>query len=112
MGKIKAIWQNKWVKFSVVSFLYLLWFVVWSQIWWSIIGLVVIYDLYISKYYQRLFWNKHKKQNLQKHRRMGRSNRFRRSSSHADTDLFRRDVCHSDLFYGENAINRRLFGGQ
>ena len=59
MGKIKAIWQNKWVKFSVVSFLYLLWFVVWSQIWWSIIGLVVIYDLYISKYYQRLFWNKH-----------------------------------------------------
>ncbi|MFI3262491.1 MAG: signal peptidase I [Rikenellaceae bacterium] len=59
MNFIKSIYKNKWVRFSVVAVIYTLWFVVWSQIWWSIIGLVVIYDYYISQFYKKLYWNKH-----------------------------------------------------
>lgn len=59
MGTIKSMYKNRWVRFSFVSLVYVLWFVVWSQIWWSILGLIFIYDYYISKYYRRLFWDKH-----------------------------------------------------
>lgn len=58
--KIKKILGNKWFKFTAVSILYLLWFVVWTGNLWLMLGLVVIYDIYISKYMARLFGNKHK----------------------------------------------------
>ena len=60
MNKLKKIWNNKWVKFSVVSLIYLLWFVVWTGNLWMLAGLIVIYDIYISKKMYRLFWEKHK----------------------------------------------------
>lgn len=59
MNKIREIISNKWFKFSVVAILYTLWFIVWSEIWWLALGLIVIYDIYISKFYLKLFWNKH-----------------------------------------------------
>lgn len=59
LAAVKTFFKNKWVKFTLVSVVYLLIFVVWSRIWWSAIGVAVIYDLYISKYYYRLFWQKH-----------------------------------------------------
>ncbi|MEG2121958.1 MAG: signal peptidase I [Rikenellaceae bacterium] len=59
MNKIKALFGNKWVKFSIASLFYILLFVVWTKAYWSIIGVVLIYDLYISKYYRKLFWDKH-----------------------------------------------------
>lgn len=58
--KVKEFIKNKWVKFAIVSALYLLWFVVWVGNLWYLLGLVVIYDVYISKYMYRLFWRKHK----------------------------------------------------
>lgn len=61
MGKLKEIWSNKWVKFSVVSLLYILWFVIWTGNPWLLLGVAVIYDLYISKYSARLFWDRHKR---------------------------------------------------
>ena len=60
MNKLKEIWSNKWVKFGVVSVLYLLWFVVWTGNPWMLLGLLVIYDVYISKFMYRLFWKRHK----------------------------------------------------
>lgn len=59
MGKLKELWSNKWVKFYVISIIYILWFIVWANIWWTILGLIFIYDYYISKNYRKLFWNKH-----------------------------------------------------
>ena len=59
MKKILNIFLNKWVKFSAVSLIYILWFVVWRESWWTLIGVAVIYDVYISKLYLKLFWNKH-----------------------------------------------------
>ncbi len=48
MNKIKEIFANKWVGFALASLLYTLWFVVWTANLWFLLGLVVIYDLYIS----------------------------------------------------------------
>lgn len=59
MNKIKAFFGNKWVKFSIATILYVLIFVLWTRAFWSIIGVVVIYDIYISKYYYKWFWGKH-----------------------------------------------------
>lgn len=56
---MKKIFGNKWVKFGVVSLIYVLWFVLWRETWWTLLGLVVIYDIYISKWYLKAFWNKH-----------------------------------------------------
>ncbi len=56
MGKIKAFFRNKWVGFTLASLLYTLWFVVWTGNLWLLLGLVVIFDLYISKYFYRYVW--------------------------------------------------------
>lgn len=60
LNRLRKFWSCKWVKFSVVSLLYLLWFVVWTGNLWLLLGLVVIYDIYISKFMYRLFWRRHK----------------------------------------------------
>lgn len=59
MGKIRNILKNRWLRFSVVSIIYILWFVVWSRSPWMILGEIVIFDLYITKYFQRFVWSKH-----------------------------------------------------
>lgn len=61
MGKLKEIWSNKWVKFAVVSVIYILLAVVWTGNLWMLLGLIVIFDIYISKYMYRLFWGRHKR---------------------------------------------------
>ncbi len=56
---MKKLWSNKWVKFGVVSVLYLLIAVVWTGNLWMLLGLPVIYDRYISHWFLRAFWAKH-----------------------------------------------------
>ena len=58
MNKIKDFFGNKWVGFASASILYVLWFVVWTGNWWLLLGVAVIYDLYISKYFYRYVWSK------------------------------------------------------
>ena len=53
MDKIKAFFANRWVGFTLATLLYVLWFVVWTGNLWFLLGVVVIYDLYISKYLYR-----------------------------------------------------------
>lgn len=60
MKSIKDILRNKWVKFIFWSILYILLFVVWTGNLWLLLGLVVIFDIFISKYMYRLFWRRHK----------------------------------------------------
>lgn len=59
MEKIREFFRNKWVKFSIVALLYLLIFVVWTGNPWPLIGLPIIYDIYISKYFYRRWGYKH-----------------------------------------------------
>lgn len=54
---MKELLSNKWVKFGTVAVLYTLW-VIWlgSYIW--LLGLGVIFDIYISKKVHWAFWKK------------------------------------------------------
>jgi signal peptidase I len=48
---------NRWVKFSLVAVGYLLW-VIWLGSFWWLLGLLVIFDLYITKKVKWAFWKK------------------------------------------------------
>lgn len=54
---MKKLFANKWVKFGLTAFIYLL-FVIWLKNWWLIIGLAVIYDMFISQKVHWAFWKK------------------------------------------------------
>ncbi len=47
--KFKEIISNKWLGFTLATVLYILWFVVWTGSLWFLLGLPLIYDLYISR---------------------------------------------------------------
>ncbi len=53
MGKIKAFFKNKWVGFTLASICYILWFVVWTGNPWFLLGEVIIFDLYITRFLHR-----------------------------------------------------------
>ncbi len=60
-NKVRAFFRNKWTKFTLVSVIYVLWLVVWSRNPWMLLGLPVIFDIYITKYIARfLFGKKHR----------------------------------------------------
>ncbi len=61
MKKLISFFKNRWFKFAVVAIIYTLWFVVWSRNLWWLLGLPVIFDIYITKYMNRLFWKPYKK---------------------------------------------------
>ncbi len=54
---MKRFWSNKWFKFSVVSVLYTLLCVVWTGNLWMLLGLPLIYDLYISRLFYKYVWH-------------------------------------------------------
>ena len=56
MDKIKAFFKNRWVKFTLVAVIYTLLAVVWTGNLWMLLGLAVIYDLYVSKLFHRYIW--------------------------------------------------------
>lgn len=61
MNNIRKALSNKWVKFGIVAFIYLLW-VIWLRNYWWLIGLIVVYDIYISKKVKWAFWKKRYKE--------------------------------------------------
>ena len=57
---MKNLLKNKWLRFSVVAIIYILWFVVWTENLWFLLGLPIIFDLYITKRIAKLLrWDKH-----------------------------------------------------
>ena len=58
MNKIKEFFNNKWVGFTLATILYILWFVVWTGNLWLLLGVAVIYDVYITKYMYRYIGRK------------------------------------------------------
>ncbi|MBQ1227634.1 MAG: signal peptidase I [Alistipes sp.] len=61
MVMLKEFFGNKWVKFTLATIVYVLWFVVWTGNLWLLPGIIVIYDLYISKYFYKYVWSKNEK---------------------------------------------------
>lgn len=55
--KINNIIGNKWFRFSIWAILYLLW-VIWFGNWWFLLGLIIIFDLYITRKVKWAFWKK------------------------------------------------------
>ncbi len=56
MKKLQIL-GSKWFRFSIWAILYLLW-VVWFGNWWFLIGLLIIFDLYITRKVKWAFWKK------------------------------------------------------
>lgn len=54
---MKKILSNKWFKFAAVALLYSLW-VLWLKNYWWFLGLIVIFDIYITKKVHWAFWKK------------------------------------------------------
>ena len=54
---MNEILSNKWFKFALVGLLYMLW-VIWIESYLWLIGLAVIFDIYISKKVHWAFWKK------------------------------------------------------
>ena len=52
---MKNIFQNKWFSFSIVAICYTLW-VIWLENYWWLFGLIVVFDLYITKKVPWAFW--------------------------------------------------------
>ena len=63
--KIFQILRSKWFKFFIWTILYLLW-VIWFGKWWLIIGIAVIFDIFITKKVKWAFWKKRYKEGEQK----------------------------------------------
>ena len=59
MGKVRDFFRNKWVKFGIWGGLYFLIFVVWTGNLWCLLGLPIIYDIFVSKWFYRKFGYKH-----------------------------------------------------
>ncbi|MEG2756089.1 MAG: signal peptidase I [Mucinivorans sp.] len=60
MNKLREFWSNKWVRFSLVTTIYLLWFVVWTANLWWVFGVALIYDYYISHLMDKAFMNRYR----------------------------------------------------
>jgi len=54
---MKKVLRNKYFKFSVTAILYVLW-VIWVGNYWLLIGMGVIFDMYITKKVHWAFWKK------------------------------------------------------
>ena len=54
---MREILSSKWFKFAVVGIIYLLW-VIWLECYLWLIGLAVIFDMYVTKKVHWSFWKK------------------------------------------------------
>ena len=62
MQKVMNLLRNKYFKFSVVVIIYILW-VIWLANYWFLLGIPIIFDIYISKKVNWAFWKKRKGKN-------------------------------------------------
>ncbi|MFA5325711.1 MAG: signal peptidase I [Bacteroidales bacterium] len=58
---IRDIYNNRWVKFGFWAVLYILW-VIWIRNCWWLFGLIVIFDVKITKKVKWAFWKKEYKE--------------------------------------------------
>lgn len=58
---LRDLYHNKWVRWAFWSLLYLLW-VIWLGSWWWLLGLLVLFDGFITKKVKWTFWKKQYKE--------------------------------------------------
>ena len=58
---LKEVTRNRWFKLGIWALLYTAW-VIWLGNYWWLLGLIVIFDLFITKKVKWLFWKKEYKE--------------------------------------------------
>lgn len=56
-SRIQEIKKTRWIRFGIVALLYTLW-VFWMQNFWLLLGLVLLFDIYITGYIPFTWWKK------------------------------------------------------
>ena len=59
---MKDITRKQYIKFGIVAIIYLLW-VIWLNNYWWLLGMPVIFDMYLTKKVNWSFWKKKNKKN-------------------------------------------------
>jgi signal peptidase I len=59
---ISKLLKHKYFKFGIAVFLYIL-FVIWLKNYWFLLGIPVVYDIYVSRKVNWSFWKSRKKKN-------------------------------------------------
>lgn len=57
--RIAEIKRTRWVRFGIVALIYLAW-VAWLGNWWWTLGLILLFDIYITGYIPFTWWKKSK----------------------------------------------------
>lgn len=60
MQKFRDFFRNRWFKFALTALCYLLW-VMWMGSYWWLLGLIIVFDIYITKKVRWAFWKKSNK---------------------------------------------------
>ena len=92
---MSRILTNKWFKLGCVLFVYLLW-TLWIGSWWLLLGVPVLFDIYITKKVHWAFW---KKKGVEKQTK---------TVEWIDSYVFLRGVHDPDFLYGEVHAGRGL----
>ncbi|MDE7155569.1 MAG: S26 family signal peptidase, partial [Muribaculaceae bacterium] len=58
-SRVKATRPTRWVRFAIVSIVFLLW-VAWMGNWWLALFLFLLFDIYITGYIPFTWWKKSK----------------------------------------------------
>ena len=102
--------DSKWFKFGLIGGLYLLW-VIWLNNYWWLIGLAIIFDIYVTEKVHWSFSGKKKnppKRQTNKARRMGRCHYLRSYCGHFYPVVFYRSLYNPHLLDGKIDDGRRL----
>lgn len=59
---VRNLLKNKYFRFGVAVFIYIL-FVIWLKNFWFLLGIPVVYDIYVSKKVNWSFWKSRKRKN-------------------------------------------------
>ncbi|MFA5713663.1 MAG: S26 family signal peptidase, partial [Bacteroidales bacterium] len=59
MNRVLKIVRNRWSRLTFWSLLYLLW-VIWFGNWFFLLGLAIIFDLFITRKVRWAFWKRRK----------------------------------------------------
>ena len=57
--RIKEIKTTRWIRFGIVSVIFLLW-VIWMRTWWMAVFEILLFDIYITGYIPFTWWKKSK----------------------------------------------------
>ncbi len=57
--RIKEIKTTRWIRFGIVSLIFLLW-VIWMRTWWLAVFELLLFDIYITGYIPFTWWKKSK----------------------------------------------------